>query len=108
MSRRSRRSPLRVLAPLALVAFVIAFLVVLSNSGVSHDSGGGAAPPSTTPTGSSTTRTTPRVAPRRTYTGRAGDPPGANAIKNRVSGPNPEDPQPRPGPPGPAPRPKLK
>jgi len=80
-----------VLAPLALVAFVIAFLVVLSNSGVSHDSGGGAAPPSTTPTGSSTTRTTSRFAHRRTYTVRAGDTLGAIAIKTGVSVTNLED-----------------
>lgn len=79
------------LAPLALVAFVIAFLVVLSNSGVSHDSGGGAAPPSTTPTGSSTTRTTSRFAHRRTYTVRAGDTLGAIAIKTGVSVTNLED-----------------
>jgi len=91
MSRRSRRSPLRVLAPLALVAFVIAFLVVLSNSGVSHDSGGGTTPPSTTPTGSSTTRTTSRFAHRRTYTVRAGDTLGAIAIKTGVSVTNLED-----------------
>jgi LysM repeat protein len=91
MSRRSRRSPLRVLAPLALVAFVIAFLVVLSNSGVNHDSGGGATPPSTTPTGSSTTRTTSRFAHRRTYTVRAGDTLGAIAIKTGVSVTNLED-----------------
>jgi len=83
-----------VLAPLALVAFVIAFLVVLSNSGVSHDSGGGAAPPSTTPTGSSTTRTTSRFAHRRTYTVRAGDTLGAIAIKTGVSVTNLEDPNP--------------
>ena len=79
------------LAPLALVAFVIAFLVVLSNSGVSHDSGGGAAPPSTTPTGSSTTRTTSRFAHRHTYTVRAGDTLGAIAIKTGVSVTNLED-----------------
>ena len=79
------------LAPLALVAFVIAFLVVLSNSGVSHDSGGGTTPPSTTPTGSSTTRTTSRFAHRRTYTVRAGDTLGAIAIKTGVSVTNLED-----------------
>jgi len=80
-----------VLAPLALVAFVIAFLVVLSNSGVSHDSGGGATPPTTTPTGSSTTRTTSRFAHRHTYTVRAGDTLGAIAIKTGVSVTNLED-----------------
>ena len=79
------------LAPLALVAFVIAFLVVLSNSGVSHDSGGGTTPPSTTPTGSSTTRTTSRFAHRHTYTVRAGDTLGAIAIKTGVSVTNLED-----------------
>lgn len=73
------------LAPLAIVAFVIAFLVVLSNSNVTSDSGGGNSPPVTTPTGSATTRTTPKFAHRRTYTVRTGDTLGAIAIKTGVS-----------------------
>jgi LysM repeat protein len=80
------------LAPLAIVAFVIAFLVVLSNSSTSHHSGGSTSTPaSTTPTGSATTRTRSRFAHRRTYTVRAGDTLGAIAIKTGVSVTNLED-----------------
>jgi LysM repeat protein len=92
MTGRSRRSPARFLAPLAIIAFVIAFLVVLSNSNVSHNSSGGSTTPaSTTPTGSSTTRTTSKFAHRRTYTVRAGDTLGAIAIRTGVSVTNLED-----------------
>ena len=79
------------LAPLAIVAFVVAFLIVLSNSSVSNDSGGSTPPPTTAPTGSATTRTTSRFAHRRTYTVRAGDTLGAIAIKTGVSVTNLED-----------------
>src|SRR5919204_3591711 len=92
MRGRARRSAARLFAPLAIVAFVIAFLVVLSNSGVSNHSGSNTTPTATTtPTGSSTTRTTSRYAHRRTYTVRAGDTPGAIAIKTGVSVTNLED-----------------
>lgn len=91
MTGRSRRSPARFLAPLAIIAFVIAFLVVLSNSNVSHHSGGTTAPASTTPTSTSPTRTTSRFAHHRTYTVRAGDTLGAIAIKTGVSVTNLED-----------------
>jgi LysM repeat protein len=80
--RPRSRSPLRILAPLALIAFAVAFIVVLSNSGVSHNSSpGGSA--STVPT--NTTRSTSRYAHRRTYTVRTGDTLGAIAIKTGVS-----------------------
>src|SRR5919201_7169591 len=85
MRSRSRRGLARLFALLAIVAFVIAFLIVLSNSGVSHHSGGSTTPTTTTPTGSATTRTTSRYAHRRTYTVRAGDTLGAIAIKTGVS-----------------------
>ena len=76
---------MRLVAPLAIIAFVVAFFVVLSSSGTHHHSGGSRAPASTTPTGSSTTRTTSKFAHRRTYTVRAGDTLGAIAIKTGVS-----------------------
>lgn len=82
------------LAPLAIIAFAIAFLIVLSNSSVNKDGGGSSASttsPTTTPTGSSTTRSTSRFAHRRTYTVRAGDTLGAIAIKTGVSVTNLED-----------------
>jgi len=76
------------LAPLAIIAFAIAFLIVLSNSSVDKGGGGTSASttsPTTTPTGSSTTRSTSKFAHRRTYTVRAGDTLGAIAIKTGVS-----------------------
>lgn len=79
---------MRLVVPLAMIGFVIAFAVVLSNSGVSHSGGGSA-----TTSSSATTSTTPastngkgnRSAHRRTYTVRAGDTLGAIAIKTGVS-----------------------
>jgi LysM repeat protein len=89
MSGRSRRSPARLLAPLAIIAFAIAFLIVLSHSSTnSGNTGTGSASTTsanTTPTGSSTTRTKSKFAHRRTYTVRAGDTLGAIAIKTGVS-----------------------
>lgn len=86
MSRRSR-SPLRFVAPLAIVVFVIAFFVVLSSSGTNDNSG-----TSSTSSGSPTTSTPstasqpkPKVTHRRSYTVRAGDTLGAIAIKTGVS-----------------------
>jgi LysM repeat protein len=73
------------IAPLAIIAFVVAFIIVLSSSGTSHNSGSPPTATSTTPTGSSTTRTTSKFAHRRTYTVRAGDTLGAIAIKTGVS-----------------------
>ena len=86
MSRRSR-SPLRFVAPLAIIVFVIAFLIVLSSSGGSGNSSGG------NTAGSSATSTAPppasrprsRFAHRRSYTVRTGDTLGAIAIKTGVS-----------------------
>jgi LysM repeat protein len=84
------------LAPLAIVAFAIAFLIVLSNSSTnSSDNGSGSGTSTTsantTPTGSSTTRNKSKFAHRRTYTVRAGDTLGAIAIKTGVSVTNLED-----------------
>jgi LysM repeat protein len=95
MSGRSRRSPARLLAPLAIIAFAIAFLIVLSNSSTNKGSSGSSnastTSGTTTRTGSSTTRSTSKFARRRTYTVRAGDTLGAIAIKTGVSVTNLED-----------------
>jgi LysM repeat protein len=87
MTGRSRRRGIaRLFALIAIVAFVIAFLIVLNNSKITHDSGG-----STTPTSASTTtpttptKTTSKFAHRHTYTVRAGDTLGAIAIRTGVS-----------------------
>ena len=82
---------MRLIAPLAIIAFVVAFFMVLSSSGVDHNSGAPPTATSTTPTGASTTRTTSKFAHRRTYTVRAGDTLGAIAIKTGVSVTNLED-----------------
>jgi LysM repeat protein len=82
---------MRLIAPLAIIAFVVAFLIVLSSSGVDHPSGGAQTATSTTPTGASTTRSRSKFAHRRTYTVRAGDTLGAIAIKTGVSVTNLED-----------------
>jgi LysM repeat protein len=78
---------MRLVVPLAMIGFVIAFAVVLSNSSVSHSGGGSAinssATTSTAPASTSQTRN--RFAHRRTYTVRAGDTLGAIAIKTGVS-----------------------
>ena len=73
------------LAPLALIGFVVAFVIVLSNSGVSHNSTSRSQPANTTTTGTTTTHSGKRFAHRRTYTVRAGDTLGAIAIKTGVS-----------------------
>lgn len=83
-----RRSPARYLAPLAVVAFLIALTVVVSPAG---DDGGDASP-----TGSATAEPTPssesssersagrRRTTRRTYTVRPGDTPSAIAERTGV------------------------
>lgn len=79
---------MRFVAPLAIAAFVIAFIIVLSSSGVGGGSSGGSSTPSATHTGGSTTtgkRSGSKFAHRRTYTVRAGDTLGAIAIKTGVS-----------------------
>jgi LysM repeat protein len=64
-----------------LIAFVVAFIVVLSNSSVDHSSSPGT---STTTTGT-TTHAGSKFAHRRTYTVRSGDTLGAISIKTGVS-----------------------
>ena len=78
---------MRFVAPLAIAAFVIAFIIVLSNSGAGSSSGGGSTTTRSTSTSSTTTTSGKRSgsAHRRTYTVRAGDTLGAIAIKTGVS-----------------------
>ena len=81
---------MRFVAPLAIVAFVIAFIVVVSSSGGGGSSSGGSSTGSATRTSGSTTTTTTGTGKRskshrRTYTVRAGDTLGAIAIKTGVS-----------------------
>ncbi|HKN95101.1 MAG TPA: LysM domain-containing protein [Thermoleophilaceae bacterium] len=80
---------MRFVAPLAIVAFVIAFIIVLSSSGGGSSSSGGTSTTNRTSTSSSTTaggkRSGSKLAHRRTYTVRAGDTLGAIAIKTGVS-----------------------
>ena len=79
---------MRFVAPLAIVAFVIAFIVVVSSSGGGGGSTGGSTTNSTTRTSGATTtgkRSGSKLTRRRTYTVRAGDTLGAIAIKTGVS-----------------------
>jgi LysM repeat protein len=88
MKSRPRKVAARLFAVLSLVAFVVAFLVVLSNSGVTHNPDTTPAPtsPATQTTSTSTsTGSRSRFAHRRTYVVRSGDTLGAIAIKTGVS-----------------------
>ena len=83
MKSRARRSPMRFVAPLALVAFCVAFAMVWSNSQVEgHHS---RAPQTTTPAATTpTTATQNKYATRRRYTVRTGDTLGGIAEKTGV------------------------
>src|SRR5689334_13040635 len=85
--RGRSRSPMRFVAPLAIVAFVIAFIIVLSNSSGGSVSGSSTTSTSTrtTATKKTTTRSGSKFAHRHTYTIRAGDTLGAIAIRTGVS-----------------------
>ena len=84
MNPRSR-SKSRVLAPLSLVAFFIAFIVVLTTSGVSNE-GSSRSTPSGSPA-SPTTQSGGQPAPggRSSYTVKAGDTLGAIAEKTGLT-----------------------
>ncbi len=79
----ARRSPARLLAPLALVGFVVALLVVIngagSDDGSSKTSGSGKATATATPTRKQKARTQ-----RKRYTVKAGDTPSGIAEKTDV------------------------
>ncbi len=89
MSDNSSRSPARLLAPIALVAFALALLVVLGASGGGDDSTAPAAGSSSVESTSTQTTTSPakRKARRRkaTYTVEVGDTLGAIADDTGVS-----------------------
>jgi LysM repeat protein len=82
MKSRTWRSPKRFLAPLALVAFGVALVLVWSNSKVEgkHPR----AQPSTTPAAATTTAAQNKYAHRRSYTVRTGDTLGGIAEKTGI------------------------
>jgi LysM repeat protein len=82
MRSRTWRSPTRFLAPLALVAFGVAFALVWSNSKV--DGSHPRANPSTAPPATTTTAQN-KYAHRRAYTVRTGDTLGGIAEKTGVA-----------------------
>jgi LysM repeat protein len=97
MRKRTRRSPARFLAPLALIVFVIAVMAIVSNSG---SSSGSSSDSSATTSGTATTKsstttsakkkhktsTTPATTGSpRTYTVQVGDTLGSIAAKTGVS-----------------------
>ena len=80
----ARRSPARLLAPLALVAFVIALLVVINSSGVDGGSSGtSSSSPAATKTASPAKKKGARKQ-RRTYVVKPGDTPSSIAEKVNV------------------------
>src|SRR5436190_20570235 len=93
MDRRTRRSPARFLAPLALVAVLVAFMAILTSSG--NDGSGSPASESTTTSTSRTTstKTTTRTKAKKkaakgvaakTYTIQTGDTLGSIEAKTGV------------------------
>ena len=82
MNQRTRRSPARFLAPLALIAVLLAFVMVINNSGGSDSSNSA---DTTTDTSASTTKSAAKTtvtkakravkkkAAQKTYTVQAGD-----------------------------------
>jgi LysM repeat protein len=77
----------RLVAVVAIVGFVIAFIIVLGNSGTGTGPSGGQTTPTNTSTSTvgSTTKSTSRFAHRRSYTVKPGDTLGAIAIRTGVS-----------------------
>ncbi len=78
MPEKKRRSPARLLAPIALVAFAVALLLVLggSEAGNDDDGGNGGIDSTEATTGETATETSPEEAEqprRRMYTVKAGD-----------------------------------
>ena len=94
MDQRTRRSPARFLAPLALIAVLIAFLAIVTGS---HNGGGSSSPAAGTTTSSTTsspaktttTKTTVKKSKSgattvRTYTVEVGDTLGSIAAKTGI------------------------
>ena len=96
MDKRTRRSPARFLAPLALIAAVVAFLMVVNGSSTNRSSNSGDTTATTVSTttstakkstgsGTSTTKTsTSASSSPKTYTVQAGDTLGGIADKTGV------------------------
>ena len=95
MDHRTRRSPARFLAPLALIAVVIAFLVIVTSSGgggAGSATGDSATTPSAKTTTTSTTKKTRSKSQKKkakqdsgqTYTVQVGDTLGGIAAKTGV------------------------
>jgi LysM repeat protein len=85
MDPRSRRSPARFLAPVALATVIVASLAMVSGSGTTGSSPSPGNGTQTSKTSASTTgvsTTTKRV--RRTYTVKVGDTLGGIAVKTGV------------------------
>jgi LysM repeat protein len=81
----ARRSPARLLAPLALVAFVIALLVVINSSGVDGgSSGASSSKPAATKTAAPAKKKKGARKQRRTYVVKPGDTPSSIAEKVNV------------------------
>lgn len=73
-------------AVVAMAGFLVAFFIVLGNSGTNHNANSQTTPPSTaTNTATSTTKSPSKFAHRRTYKVKTGDTLGAIAIKTGVS-----------------------
>lgn len=83
--RPRSRSPLRLVVPLCMIGFVIAFIVVFSSSNVTHQGTSQATRSSTTTGSTSAGPSRSKFAHRRTYTVRTGDTLGAIAIRTGVS-----------------------
>ena len=79
----ARRSPARLLAPLALVGFVVALLLVINSTNDGGGSTAGDAKPAATATPTPTKKQKARKA-RRRYTVKAGDTPSSIAEKTDV------------------------
>jgi LysM repeat protein len=79
----ARRSPARLLAPLALVGFVVALLVVINSTTSDGGSTSGDAKPAATAT-PTPTKKQKRQNARRRYTVKAGDTPSSIAEKTNV------------------------
>ena len=94
MEKRTRRSPARFLAPLALIAVLVAFLAIVTGSGgggtstTGESSTSSAAQTSTTTKKKASTTTTKKAAQRedagKTYTVQVGDTLGGIADKTGV------------------------
>ena len=79
----ARRSPARLLAPLALVGFVIALLVVINGAGSDGGSNSSGSKPAATASATPTKKQKAR-ARRKRYTVKAGDTPSGIAEKTGV------------------------